>query len=88
VHKPTKFRLIWLATMLVATAQLSAAYPAEWPDRIVKIIVPYGPGGGVDSFARPIASVLSEQLSHRLIIENRAGAGGTIAVLAANVRSS
>jgi len=80
----TRFRrLIWLAMMLAVTAQSSAAYPVEWPDKIVKIIVPYGPGGGVDSFARPIASTLSEQLSHRLIIENRAGAGGTIAVLAA-----
>ncbi|XSC47553.1 Bug family tripartite tricarboxylate transporter substrate binding protein [Bradyrhizobium sp. RDT10] len=67
----------------MAAIQISSAVAADWPDRIVKIIVPYGPGGGVDSFARPIASVLSDQLSNRLIIENRAGAGGTVAVLAA-----
>jgi tripartite-type tricarboxylate transporter receptor subunit TctC len=53
---------------------LGSAAADEWPTRIVKIVVPYGPGGGVDSFARPIASVLSEQSSHRVIIENRSGA--------------
>jgi tripartite-type tricarboxylate transporter receptor subunit TctC len=79
----TKKGLIGLAAIVLAAVQTSNAIAAEWPDRIVKIIVPYGPGGGVDSFARPIASVLSEQLSNRLIIENRAGAGGTVAVLAA-----
>src|SRR5688500_18927158 len=75
--------LIGLAAIVLVAVPTSNAIAAEWPDRIVKIIVPYGPGGGVDSFARPIASVLSEQLSNRLIIENRAGAGGTVAVLAA-----
>lgn len=59
------------------------AHAVEWPTKIVKIVVPYGPGGGVDSFARPIASTLSDQLPNRIIIENRAGAGGTVGVLAA-----
>jgi tripartite-type tricarboxylate transporter receptor subunit TctC len=78
-----KYGLIGFAAIAVAAIQISSAVAADWPERIVKIIVPYGPGGGVDSFARPIASVLSEQLSNRLIIQNRAGAGGTVAVLAA-----
>jgi tripartite-type tricarboxylate transporter receptor subunit TctC len=70
--------------LLSLTAPLAApAAAAEWPTKIGKIIVPYGPGGGVDSFARPIASVLSEQLPYRIIIENRSGAGGTVGVLAA-----
>lgn len=69
-----------LALTSYSTRSISAA---EWPTKIGKIIVPYGPGGGVDSFARPISSVLSEQLPHRIIIENRSGAGGTIGVLAA-----
>ena len=68
--------LFWLSAVQFANA-------VEWPTRIVKIIVPYGPGGGVDSFARPIASTLSEQLPNRIIIENRAGAGGTVGVLTA-----
>jgi tripartite-type tricarboxylate transporter receptor subunit TctC len=48
--------------------------------KISKIIVPYGAGGGVDAFARPVATVLGEAQSHRVIIDNRAGAGGTIGV--------
>lgn len=77
-----------MRALISAVAVLTAfswtnASAVEWPTKIVKVIVPYGPGGGVDSFARPIVSVLSEQLPHRLIIENRAGAGGTVGVLAA-----
>jgi tripartite-type tricarboxylate transporter receptor subunit TctC len=68
------------AFALASTVFGGCAFADEWPTRIVKIVVPYGPGGGVDSFARPIASVLSEQSPHRFIIENRSGAGGTIGV--------
>lgn len=68
---------------VLSFSEVPRAHVVEWPTRIVKIIVPYGPGGGVDSFARPIASTLSDQLPNRIIIENRAGAGGTVGVLAA-----
>ena len=71
------------AFALMGTVFGECASADEWPTRIVKIVVPYGPGGGVDSFARPIAAVLSEQSPHRFIIENRSGAGGTIGVQAA-----
>ena len=60
-----------------------AAYAGQWPDRLVRVIVPYGPGGGVDSFTRPIAAQLAEQTGQQFLIENRAGAGGTIGVQAA-----
>jgi tripartite-type tricarboxylate transporter receptor subunit TctC len=54
---------------------------SEWPERPVRIVVPYGPGGGVDGFARPIAARLQEELGQPFVIDNRAGAGGTIGVL-------
>lgn len=76
-----------LLTVTTAACLMASCVPpvsaVEWPTKIGKIIVPYGPGGGVDSFARPIASVLSDQLPYRIIIENRGGAGGTVGVLAA-----
>jgi tripartite-type tricarboxylate transporter receptor subunit TctC len=54
---------------------------AQWPDRPLRIVVPYGPGGGVDSFTRPVAAQLQAQLGQPVVVDNRAGAGGTIGVL-------
>ena len=45
-----------------------------------KIIVPYGAGGGVDAFARPLAAVIGDAQNHRVIVDNRGGAGGTLGV--------
>jgi tripartite-type tricarboxylate transporter receptor subunit TctC len=72
-----------LSLAAAAASMLALALPAraEWPDRPVRIVVPYGPGGGVDSFARPIAQRLTEQTGQTFMIDNRAGAGGTIGVL-------
>jgi tripartite-type tricarboxylate transporter receptor subunit TctC len=49
-----------------------------WPDRPVKIIVPYAAGGGTDVVARVLADRLSDALGQRFIVENRPGAGGMI----------
>jgi tripartite-type tricarboxylate transporter receptor subunit TctC len=66
--------LLWAAA---ATAQ-------EWPTKSVKVIVPFPPGGGTDTVARPLAAKLSQMLGQQFVIDNRGGAGGTIgAALAA-----
>jgi tripartite-type tricarboxylate transporter receptor subunit TctC len=67
----------WIGVISILLA--TTAYGA-WPDRPVKIVVPYGPGGGADTFARPLAAKLSEQLGSPFVIDNKAGAGGTIGV--------
>ncbi len=59
---------------------LSTSTYAAWPDKPIKIVVPYGPGGGVDTFARPLAVKMGEQLGSPFVIDNKAGAGGTIGV--------
>lgn len=69
-----------LAASILALGLIRPAL-AEWPERPVRIVVPYGPGGGVDGFARPIAARLQEELGQPFVIDNRAGAGGTIGVL-------
>jgi tripartite-type tricarboxylate transporter receptor subunit TctC len=63
------------ALLLLPFAQASAAYP----DRPITLIVPYGPGGGVDIVARALAVGLGKQLKQSVVVANRPGGGGTIA---------
>jgi len=65
-----------LATASVATAQ-------GWPERPVKIILPYAPGGATDAIGRPWAEKLTQAFGQAFVIENRGGASGTIGVEAA-----
>jgi tripartite-type tricarboxylate transporter receptor subunit TctC len=69
---------------LVATAALSLAAPLgtfaqeAWPSKPIRIIVPYPAGGTTDQLARAIQPALQEFLKQTVIVENKAGAGGTI----------
>ena len=67
----------WLACLLLL-ASLSAA-GEEFPSRPVRILVGFTPGGGPDITARFVAQRLSEKLGQQVIVENRPGAGGTLA---------
>lgn len=64
--------------ILVALACAAPPALAEYPDKPVKIIVPYPPGGTTDILARVIAQRLSERLKQSFIVENRGGASGAI----------
>ena len=65
-------------TMLALTLAAASPTLAEFPDRAIKIIVPYPPGGTSDLLARAVAPRLGERLKQTVVIENRAGAGGVI----------
>ena len=68
-----------LAICAVAmTVVASSAWAQAWPQRPVKIINPFPPGGGTDVFARPLAAKLTGLLGQQVLIENMAGAGGTV----------
>jgi tripartite-type tricarboxylate transporter receptor subunit TctC len=65
---------------MLALAVLSLPLAAQdWPNRSIKMLVGFAPGGGTDVVARLIAQKLTESLGQPVIVENRAGATGTIA---------
>ena len=73
----------WLARLglLLIGAVAALATPAatqSWPSKPVKIVVPFGPGGPADIYARILGQELTEALKQQFVIENKAGAGGTI----------
>ncbi len=63
---------------LAALPALAQTAPQPWPSRQIMLVVPFAPGGGTDAFARPLAAQLDTQLGQRVLIENKAGAGGTL----------
>jgi tripartite-type tricarboxylate transporter receptor subunit TctC len=62
----------------VAAFVISPAIAETWPTRPIRFIVPFAPGGGGDVVGRIIGQRMSEQLGKPLIIDNRAGGGGTL----------
>jgi tripartite-type tricarboxylate transporter receptor subunit TctC len=67
--------LALLAGLVIQPANLLAQ---AWPQKPIMFVVPFAPGGGTDAFARPLAAQLDSQLGQRVLIENKAGAGGTL----------
>src|SRR5690606_19897364 len=61
---------------LLAVCSLAGAQ--TWPDRTIRMVVPFPAGGATDVVARMIAQEASTQLGQQIVVENKAGAGGTI----------
>ena len=66
----------WRALATVALSAASIASAQEWPNKPIRIIVPYPPGGSSDIIARAISQPLSEALKQPVIVESKAGANG------------
>jgi tripartite-type tricarboxylate transporter receptor subunit TctC len=73
-------RLVSLALAALSAAASSAWAQADYPTRPIRVIVGFAAGGGNDLFARLVGQKLSENIGQPVIIENKAGAGGRIAV--------
>jgi tripartite-type tricarboxylate transporter receptor subunit TctC len=74
----TFLRLAAGAAALPASSRLAGAQ--AWPTRIVRLLVGFPPGGGMDAAGRIVASRLSELWGQQVVIENKPGAGSTIAL--------
>lgn len=77
-----RIALLWAGLSLAVASAASIALPAsaaDWPARPITVIVPFSAGGTVDIVARIVGQKLSRELGQNVIIENRTGAGGTIA---------
>src|SRR3977135_4461638 len=73
-------RRAWMAGAMAGTPPTrgrSAAAQA-YPQRAVRIIVPYAPGGGTDVFSRLLAAQMEREVGQTLVIDNRGGGGSTI----------
>ena len=80
-----RLALLPAAALLIGTMAGQQAY-AAFPERIIKIVVPFAPGGGTDVIARALAQEMAKDLGGSVIIENKPGAGtiiGTQAVATA-----
>ncbi|MCK9918561.1 tripartite tricarboxylate transporter substrate binding protein [Microbacteriaceae bacterium K1510] len=73
--------LLVAASLLVCAATMPAAR-ADWPERPIRWVVPFGPGGANDLIARVAAEAVRKQLGQTIVIENRPGAGAVVGTAA------
>jgi len=81
--KRWNFLQLAVAFSAAALTWAAGAQTRDWPQASIKIIVPFGAGSGADQVARLIGQELSSVLGQPVIIDNKAGAGGTIGATAA-----
>lgn len=67
-----------ILTLIIAVLPATCAWAQAYPAKVVRVIVPFAPGGGVDLAARVLAQRLTERVGQSVIVENRVGASGII----------
>jgi tripartite-type tricarboxylate transporter receptor subunit TctC len=73
--------LLTLSALTLATAAAGSALAQSYPNKVVKLQVPFAPGGTTDIVARVIAEPLGKALGQSVIVENKAGGGGVVGAL-------
>lgn len=77
---PVHRRPLLAAALALPALHRPAGAQAGFPDRPIRVVIGYPPGGGVDTVGRPIMQRLQERLGQPVVVENRAGANGNIAM--------
>src|SRR5258707_15075772 len=83
IHRSHAPRRRFLGATLACLSILALTGPANaqnWPDRPIKLLVPFAAGGNIDVTGRLMAARLSEALGQQMVVENRVGGGGIIAM--------
>src|SRR5690349_13983149 len=70
--------ILKLLGVLLASSIVSIASAANWPEKSVRVIIPWPPGGSTDIVGRILAADLTNRLKHQVLIDNRAGAGSIV----------
>ena len=78
--------LMCLTSALVTAGMPSIAQEARWPSKPIRIIVPYPPASPGDTVARGLSAFLGPKFNQAVVVENRGGAAGAIAMLRHGVR--
>ena len=79
IRTPRRQFLTLAATLAASAALPAAAQTAAFPTRPIRLLVPHAPGGNSDAFGRILAQYLSERVGQQVVVENKPGAGGTVA---------
>ncbi|KPK18592.1 MAG: tripartite tricarboxylate transporter substrate binding protein [Betaproteobacteria bacterium] len=66
------------AVLATTVAPLWAQGAGDFPSKPIRLVIPYPPGGGMDTIGRPFARQLSENIGQQVVVDNRGGANGTI----------
>jgi len=72
-------RRLWRAVAALALITCTnVLFAAQFPEKPVRLVTPYPPGGGTDAVARPVAASFAKAWGQSVVIDNRVGAGGNI----------
>src|ERR1700750_1724996 len=73
------FRTLSVLLVVACNALAAQAHAQAWPERPLRFVVPFPPGGGADNLGRIVGASAAGQLGQQIVIDNRSGAAGNIA---------
>src|SRR3954447_18496436 len=79
-------KLMRVACIVAGVLVIAAAHAENWPSRLIKATIPFGPGSATDVVPRMVFDRLAIELGQPIVIENRAGAGGAVHISAEKFR--
>jgi tripartite-type tricarboxylate transporter receptor subunit TctC len=82
LERLTRRRLLTATAGTVMATAGSSAHAESWPTKPIRVLMPFGAGGSMDVLSRLLAPIVSDSLGQQVIVENRPGATGTVAMAA------